>query len=57
MKHPNTAPFLASRMIQRFGTSNPSPAYIRAVAEAFRDGTYSSNGVVFGQGEIGRAHV
>lgn len=52
-EHPNTAPFLASRMIQRFGTSNPSPAYIQAVAEAFRDGTYSSNGVVFGQGDYG----
>ena len=30
--HDNVAPFLALRIIQRFGISNPSPRYIEAVA-------------------------
>jgi len=39
-KHQNTAPFFSKGMIQRLVTSNPSPAYIKRVAEAFK----SSNG-------------
>ncbi len=35
--HPNTAPFIARRLIQRLVTSNPSPDYVRRVAEAFAD--------------------
>ncbi|MEM6552258.1 MAG: DUF1800 family protein [Planctomycetota bacterium] len=34
--HPSHPPFLAQRMIQRFTTSNPSPAYVRRVADAYR---------------------
>jgi uncharacterized protein (DUF1800 family) len=30
--HDNVAPFLALRLIQRFGISNPSPQYIERVA-------------------------
>jgi len=37
--HPNTAPFLARRLIQRFGLSNPSPVYLKSVAVAFSDGS------------------
>jgi len=33
--HPNVGPFLATHLIQRFVTSNPSPAYVRRVATAF----------------------
>ncbi len=33
--HQNTAPFIARRLIQRLVTSNPSPAYIRRVAQVF----------------------
>ncbi len=33
--HPNVGPFLALRLIQRFVTSNPSPAYVGRVAAAF----------------------
>lgn len=33
--HPNTAPFISKLLIQRFTTSNPSPAYIARVAAAF----------------------
>eukprot|EP00929_Paragymnodinium_shiwhaense_P044335 TRINITY_DN22747_c0_g1_i3.p1 TRINITY_DN22747_c0_g1~~TRINITY_DN22747_c0_g1_i3.p1 ORF type:complete len:1100 (-),score=265.71 TRINITY_DN22747_c0_g1_i3:453-3530(-) len=43
--HPNVAPFFAHRMIQRLTSSNPSPAYIQAVAEAFESGTF--DGQVF----------
>ena len=34
--HPNVAPFIAHRLIQRLTTSNPSPRYVKAVSEAFR---------------------
>jgi uncharacterized protein (DUF1800 family) len=37
--HPNTAPFVAEQLIQRFVTSNPSPAYVRRVACAFAGST------------------
>lgn len=33
--HPNTAPFISRQLIQRFVTSNPSPAYIGRVAQAW----------------------
>ncbi len=33
--HPNVAPFIGRQLIQRFTTSNPSPAYVTAVANAF----------------------
>lgn len=35
--HPNVGPFLARHLIQRLVTSNPSPAYIRRVAERFNN--------------------
>ncbi|MGE0311980.1 MAG: DUF1800 family protein [Lautropia sp.] len=35
--HPNVGPFIAKRLIQRFVTSNPSPAYVQRVATAFND--------------------
>jgi len=33
--HPNVAPFISRQLIQRFVTSNPSPAYIERVATVF----------------------
>ena len=33
--HPNVGPFIGRELIQRFVTSNPSPAYIARVAAAF----------------------
>jgi len=39
--HPNTPPFVSKRLIQRFVSSNPSPAYVEAVAEAFSTGQYN----------------
>jgi len=35
--HPNVGPFIGRQLIQRLVTSNPSPAYVRAVAQAFAD--------------------
>ena len=51
--HDNVAPFLALRIIQRFGISNPSPRYMEAVATAFRDGIYTKNGHIFGDNKYG----
>lgn len=41
--HKNLAPFVAKQMIQRLVTSNPSPAYVQAVATSFKGaaGTWS----------------
>jgi len=33
--HPNVGPFIGKQLIQRLVTSNPSPAYVTAVANAF----------------------
>ncbi len=35
--HPNVGPFIGKQLIQRFVTSNPSSAYVAAVARAFAD--------------------
>lgn len=35
--HPNTAPFVATRLIRSLVTSNPSTAYIKRVADVFDD--------------------
>ena len=35
--HPNVGPFVGRLLIQRLVTSNPSPGYIRRVAQAFSD--------------------
>ena len=37
VNHPSAGPFIGRLLIQRFVTSNPSPAYIRRVARAFSD--------------------
>ena len=44
VNHPNTAPFLARRFIQQLVTSNPSPAYVGRVAEAFATGKHAGLG-------------
>ncbi len=33
--HPNTAPFISRRLIQRFVMSNPSPAYVAEISAVF----------------------
>jgi len=53
INHDNTPPFIASRMIKRFVTSNPSPGYIERVATAFKTGTYQKDTVAFGDSTRG----
>ena len=40
--HPNAAPFISQKLIKFFVTSNPSPAYVERVANAFND---NGNGI------------
>lgn len=35
--HPNVGPFIATRLIERLVTSNPTPAYVQRVAQVFND--------------------
>lgn len=35
--HPNTAPFVSTRLIRAFVTSNPSPAYIQRISAIFEN--------------------
>ncbi|MGQ0529455.1 MAG: DUF1800 domain-containing protein [Panacagrimonas sp.] len=35
--HPNVGPFIGRQLIQKLVTSNPSPAYVARVAQAFND--------------------
>lgn len=51
--HPNTAPFIATKLIQHLVTSNPSPRYVKVVADAFKAGSYVSDGTEFGSGGYG----
>lgn len=45
--HPNVGPFIGKQLIQRFVTSNPSPAYVSRVAAVFGN---NGNGV---RGDLG----
>ncbi|MES2739967.1 MAG: DUF1800 family protein [Pseudomonadota bacterium] len=49
MAHPNMAPFIGRQLIQMLVTSNPSPAYVSHVAQAFSSGNYDG----FGRGARG----
>ncbi len=42
--HPNVGPFFGKQMIQRLVTSNPSPQYVRRVAEVFNDNGFGVRG-------------
>ncbi|MCY4043889.1 MAG: DUF1800 domain-containing protein, partial [Cellvibrionales bacterium] len=35
--HPNVGPFIAQRLLERLVTSNPSPEYVKRVAQVFND--------------------
>jgi uncharacterized protein (DUF1800 family) len=45
--HPNVGPFIGYRLIQRFVTSNPSPAYVGRVAGAFNGVSTGVRGDLF----------
>ncbi|NNC76760.1 MAG: DUF1800 domain-containing protein [Woeseiaceae bacterium] len=42
--HPNVAPFVAIRLIQRLTTSNPSPGYVQRVATVFDNNGFGVRG-------------
>jgi len=44
VKHENTPPFVARRLIKHLVTSNPSPRYIQVVATAFKNGLHDGLG-------------
>ena len=43
-RHPNVGPFVGRQLIQRLVTSNPSPAYIERVTQAFNDNGHGVRG-------------
>ena len=45
-EHPNTAPFISYRLIQRFVMSNPSPGYIYRTATVFEESNGNLGAVV-----------
>eukprot|EP00434_Breviolum_minutum_P034158 symbB.v1.2.030222.t2/scaffold3380.1/size79486/8 len=51
--HNNTAPFISKNLIQRFTTSNPSPEYVKAVADAFKTGSYAGRTYQGVYGDLG----
>ena len=53
VEHPNVAPFVAHRLIQRFTSSNPSPRYVRTVADAFRTGGHGGVSYSGRYGDLG----
>lgn len=46
--YPSTAPFISKKLIQYHGISNPSPAFVQRVTQAFISGSYTSDGITFG---------
>lgn len=49
MRHPNMAPFIGRQLIQHLVTSNPTPAYVQRVTNAFTSGRFQG----FGTGQRG----
>jgi uncharacterized protein (DUF1800 family) len=42
--HPNLPPFVCQQLIEKLVTSNPSPAYVQRVSQAFTSGKYNTYG-------------
>jgi uncharacterized protein (DUF1800 family) len=51
--HPNVPPFFGRQLIQRLVTSNPSPAYVDRVSQAFISGTFTRGIWTTGSGRRG----
>src|SRR5947208_8142622 len=51
--HPNVGPFISRQLIQRMVTSNPTPAYVARVAQAFDAGRFTSGQWRTGTGQRG----
>ncbi len=52
-RYSSSAPFICKRLIQFFGISNPSPAYVERVVKSYIGGFYTHRGTVFGDGKYG----
>jgi len=52
-RYSSSAPFICKRLIQFFGISNPSPAYVERVVKSYIGGFYTHRGTVFGDGRYG----
>jgi hypothetical protein len=53
IRHPSAAPFIAKKLIQYSGVSNPTPGFVRRVARSFISGSFTKRGVTFGDGKRG----
>ncbi|WP_396268695.1 DUF1800 family protein [Ideonella sp.] len=53
MQHPNMPPFIGRQLILHLVSSNPSPAYVQRVAQAFASGSFTAQGQSFGAGQRG----
>ncbi|CAK0790463.1 unnamed protein product [Prorocentrum cordatum] len=53
VNHPNVPPFVSHRLIQRFVTSNPTPDYVSAVAQAFSTGEFNGETYSGEYGDLG----
>jgi uncharacterized protein (DUF1800 family) len=51
--HPSMPPFIGKQLIEKLVTSNPSPAYVQRVAQAFASGKFNS----YGSGKRGDMHA
>lgn len=51
--HPNIAPFFSRQLIQRLVTSNPTPAYVGRVSQAFNAGRFTRKDWSVGTGRRG----
>ncbi len=51
--HPNVGPFISRQLVQRLVTSNPTPAYVARVAQAFDAGRFTSGLWRTGTGQRG----
>lgn len=53
-EHENVPPFIARQLIQRFTASDPAPAYVERVAQAFANGSFEApDGTAIGSGRRG----
>lgn len=53
LRYPSSAPFIAKKLVQYHGVSNPSPGFVHRVSTAFRTGIFTKDGTTFGDGKYG----
>lgn len=53
IRYRSAAPFIAKKLVQYHGISNPSPGFVLRVTKAFQSGVFVEDGVTFGDGSYG----